>query len=390
MKKVLVGICLLIVLSLITVNSYQYVMVDAECSVPNVSSNYYIVIDDNGYVLFEKNASERRPVASICKLMTSLITLEYIEDGKLSLDDMVVASEYACNVEGSQAFLDAGEQYSIRDLIKSVIVASANDSAIVLAESIAGSEESFVGLMNAKTQELGMNDTLYANSTGLDDKSNQYSTARDTAIILNEISKYQLYRDDCSIWMDKLTHPSGRETELVNTNRLIKYYNFCQTGKTGFTDEAGYCLSSTSLKNNLKLTCVVLGCKTPSDRFADSIALYNFAYANYSSKKIISKGDILEKSIIVNYGKCDTINVSYGSDLYITLKNNIEPNYSLQINLPKEIKAPISKGQTIGSVDVFVNGEKFKTIDIVSDTYVDKQSFKDIVFKIVDRYHSVM
>ena len=166
----------------------------------------------------------------------------------------------------------------------------------------------FVDMMNDKAKELGMNDTLYANSTGLP-ANNQYSTAYDTSLLLNQVSKYQLYLEDSKIWMDKLVHPSGRETELVNTNRLIKYYPNCISGKTGFTDEAGYCLSSTAIKNDMKLTCVVLGCDTMANRFKESIELYNYAYANFTNKKIVDCSKPIENSIIITGGKGDVVSI---------------------------------------------------------------------------------
>lgn len=349
------------------------------------SAKSYIVIDSSGKILLDNNCDEKREVASICKLMTSLITIENIENGNISLDDKFLVSDYASMAEGSQAFLDAGCEYSVRDLLKSVIVASANDSAIVLAENIAGSEENFVRQMNDKAKELGMANTLYANSTGLDDKKSQYSTARDTAIILNKISEFDVYKEDCKIWMDTLTHPSGRETELVNTNRLVKYYPYCLTGKTGFTDEAGYCLSSVSIKDDLKLTCVVLGCKSSADRFSDSIALYNYAYANFESKKIIFKGDNVGNIPVVG-GKSESVRIGYMEDFMLTLPRVGEKEYSLDINLPEKISAPIMDGDVLGEVIIMLNDSEVGRVNIVAMETVKHQTYKDIVGKIFDSF----
>lgn len=350
------------------------------------SAKSYIVIDDNGKVLVDKNCDERHEVASICKLMTSLITIENIENGNIGLDTMFVASDYACMAEGSQAFLDAGCEYSVRDLLKSVIVASANDSAIVLAENIAGSESAFVEQMNAKAKEIGMNNTLYANSTGLNDKNTQYSTARDTSIILNKISEFDVYKQDCKIWIDELVHPSGRKTELVNTNRLVKYYPYCITGKTGFTDEAGYCLSSVSIKDDLKLTCVVLGCKSSADRFSDSIALYNYAYANFESKKVVSAGDILENDIRVVGGKCDSVDVRFAEDYYLTLNKSDKSSYRIDISLPGTVSAPIEDNAVLGVARIIVEDQEVGQVDIVAGSKVERQTYKDIVGKLFDGF----
>lgn len=351
----------------------------------DMSAKSYIVMDDSGNILLKNNPNEKHEVASICKLMTTLITLEHIDSGALKLDDKVVASAYACDAEGSQAFLDAGSEYSLKDLLKSVIVASANDSAIVLAESIGGSERNFVEMMNARAKELGMNDTVYANSTGLP-ADNQYSTAYDTALLLNKVSEYDLYKQDCKIWMDKLVHPSGRETELVNTNRLIKYYPNCLTGKTGFTDEAGYCLSSTAKKDDMKLICVVLGCKKMSDRFSESIELYNYAFANFTNKKILSKDMEIDNNIKVLSGKQNSISISPSQDFSMSYERNNKKEVEIEYNLPNEIKAPVSKGDIVGQAEIIVDGKLIKTVDLVANDSIQKHSYGDAFLKVLNNF----
>lgn len=351
----------------------------------DMSAKSYIVIDGSGNIVLSRNPNEKHEVASICKLMTTLITLEHVESGNLKLDDKVVASTHACDAEGSQAFLDAGSEYYIRDLIKSVIVASANDSAIVLAEVIGGSEMNFVDMMNDKAKELGMNDTLYANSTGLP-ANNQYSTAYDTSLLLNQVSKYQLYLEDSKIWMDKLVHPSGRETELVNTNRLIKYYPNCISGKTGFTDEAGYCLSSTAIKNDMKLTCVVLGCDTMANRFKESIELYNYAYANFTNKKIVDCSKPIENSIIITGGKGDVVSIKPEHDFSFAMERNSNKDINVDVQLPSTLKAPLKEGDRVGSIVVTIDGNVVKEIPVVCCSTVDKQGFKDVMVKVLDRF----
>lgn len=352
----------------------------------NINAKSYIVLDSNGKILLEKNADEKKPVASICKLMTTLITLEKIARGELSLDDKMLASEYACSVEGSQAFLDAGSEYLVKDLLKSVIVASANDSAIVLAENISGTENDFVAIMNQKAQEMGMYSTIYANSTGLTDKNIQYSTAKDTSIILNKITEFDTYKEYCSIWMDKLIHPSGRETELVNTNRLIRYLPYCVSGKTGFTDEAKYCLASTANKNDLKLTCVVLGCDNASDRFTDSINLYNFTYANFKNNKLISKGGKLERSVRVNRGVEEFVGVQFEQDFNWTSRVGENVDFDIVYNLQEVVSAPISEGDTMGTADIYLGTEYIGSINLVSTKEISEQKFADVMDKIITKF----
>lgn len=352
----------------------------------DISAKSFVVIDQSGNILVDKNAEEKREVASICKLMTTLITLENIENGSITEDTEFVASAKACDAEGSQAFLDPNNKYSVRDLLKSVIVASANDSAIVLAEGIAGSEDNFVMLMNKRAKELGMANTLYNNSTGLP-ALEQYSTALDTAKLLNVVSKYDLYREDCKIWMDKLTHPSGRETELVNTNRLIKYYEYCNTGKTGFTDEAGYCLSSTATKDNLKLTCVVLGCSSSANRFKESVELYNYCYANYQNSKILSQEIEFDSKLKVISGVSDYVVIKPLNDYYYTQSKLDKKDVKIKLDIPDVVKAPIIEGDVLGNALIIVEGEVVAEVPVVANETVAKQKYDDILNKIIDRFN---
>ncbi len=350
----------------------------------NFSSSSYLLLDSNtGEVLYAHNENQKMPVASICKLMTTLITIENIEAGKLSLDDKLVASPYACEAEGSQAFLDAGSEYSVKDLLKSVIVASANDSSIVLAEHIGGSEQAFVNMMNKKAKELKMNNTLYANATGLP-SAEQYSTAKDCALILKEVSKHEVYKEDCKIWMDELTHPSGRKTELVNTNRLIRYYDNCVTGKTGFTDEAGYCLVSTAQKGDMNLTAVTLKCKDAGSRFKESIELFEYGFSNFENEKIIDKSTTLDKQITVKKGKEIFAELVPENDFYLLIQKGKNSEYELRYELPEEVEAPIDKGQVLGKIIVLKNGVVAGEVNVVSANSIVKQNFRDVLNKIIN------
>lgn len=352
----------------------------------NFTSDSYVLMDvASDTILYGKNAEQKTPVASICKLMTTLLTLEKIERGELSLDDKFIASEYACGVEGSQAFLDAGSEYSVKDLLKSVIVASANDSAIVLAENIAGNEMNFVNMMNNRAKELGMKNTIYSNSTGLP-KANQYSTAIDTGILLKEISKYEQYKQDCSIWMDKLIHPSGRETELVNTNRLIKYYSSCVCGKTGFTDEAGYCLSSMAEKNGMKLIAVALNCETSADRFKECMELFNYGFANFENKQIIAKGEILNQELAVVGGKTTRVQLIAKDDFFTINNRGDNSSIDIRYEVPDEIKAPILTSDTIGRIVILRQGVVIGEIGVGVSEDVLKQNFGDILNKIINNW----
>lgn len=385
MRKVMIcSICFIfaIIMFLFSNDSVEVMAKSMYNMFDNFTSDSYVLLDSNsGKILVKHNENEKMQVASICKLMTSLITLEKIEDGALKLDDLLTASEYACSMEGSQAFLDAGSNYSVSELLKSVIVASANDSAVVLAEHISGSESGFVSIMNKRAKELGMNNTVYANATGLPAPS-QYSTALDTSIILKEISKYDLFVKNSNIWMDTFTHPSGRETELVNTNRLIKYYDKCKMGKTGFTDEAGYCLASMASNNNLDLIAVTLKCDKPQDRFKESIDLFNYGFANFENVKIIDKSQELRPIATIG-ARNEMVDICYEKDFYILSSKGGNGEYDVRLDIVSSVKAPMKTGDIVGIATILNKGKIEGEVNIILSENVEKQQFGDIIKKIV-------
>ena len=384
MKK-FVNIFLSLILIVACLLPSNQVFAENEKEFQNFSSTSYVLLDaKSGEILTSFNENEKLPVASICKLMTTLLTLEAIDNGTLTLEDEVLASEHACSVEGSQAFLDAGSKYKVKDLLKSVVVASANDSAIVLAEAIGGSETKFVEKMNKRASELGMTNTVYQNATGLNTIDSQHSTALDTAKILKKVEQYDVYNEFCKIWMDKLVHPSGRETELVNTNRLIRYYDYCNGGKTGYTDEAGYCLSSTAEKDGLRLVAVVLNCKDSASRFKESMELYSYGFANFENAKIVDSNINIDKTIKVNGGKVNDVAVHPLQDFYALSKKGEKANYEVNFELDKNIKAPKDLNSVVGKCVVTKNGIVVQEIELGITEKLEKQTYKDVLSKILD------
>ena len=345
----------------------------------------FVLVDYNsGKVLAQNNKDEKLQVASMVKLMTTLLTMEKIEKGEWSLDTKLLTSQYAASMEGSQAFLDAGQEYSIDDLLKSVIVASANDSCVVLAEAYAGSEKNFVEIMNKKAKELGMNNTYYENSTGLP-SPNEYSCANDIAIILKEVCKHYLYHKYATIWMDTLTHKSGRKTELVNTNRLVKYYNGCDCGKTGFTDEAGYCLSSSAQRNNLRLISVVIGCKTSQARFEISSNLLNYGFANFESKKLISSDSCYNIMQKLKSGK-EKIETFAEEDVFVTTARNKNESYEIKTEINNGIKLPLKQGSVVGKIMIVEDGVVIKEVNLIVKKDYTKQTYFNIVNNIIENW----
>ena len=259
-----------------------------------------------GTVIFEKNADERREVASITKLMTALLVLEALDRDEIALTDSVQISPRAAAMKGSQALLDASAVYPLEDLLRTTIMASANDSAVALSEYIAGSEENFVDRMNRRAAELGMTNTNYVNCTGYP-QSGQYTTARDVCRLCCEIAKHPRYNQYASVWIDKLTHPGGRVTDLTNTNRLVRFYEGCDGYKTGSTDAAKYCLAATAEKNGMRLVAIVLGTPVSQTRFNEARQMLDYGFATYRRVVIANKGDLLGQNVEVRGGSAESV-----------------------------------------------------------------------------------
>ena len=311
---------------------------------------------ETGAVIFEKNADEERPVASVTKLMTLLLILEKLESGQITLEDKVTVSEYAAGQSGSQAFLDAHAVYPLKDLLKATIISSGNDSAVALAEYVAGTEEAFVSQMNEKAEEMELLNTHYVNCTGLPTE-NQHTTARDVGMISREICRYPDYFSYSSTWLDSLTHPSGRVTDLTNTNRLVRFYQDCDGLKTGSTNEAKYCLSATAERKGMRLIAVVLGVPNSQTRFDEARAMMEYGFANYARVQVAAQGDLIGAKIPVKMGSREEVDVALGSGLGMLLKNGQAGKLRFETQLPEFLQAPVEKGQEIGMIRVLLGEE---------------------------------
>ena len=318
-----------------------------------------------GTVIFEKNADERREAASITKLMTALLVMEAIDRGDVGLDDQVIVSPNAAAMKGSQALLDANTAYPLRDLLRTTIMSSANDSAVALAEYLCGTEEAFVQRMNARAQELGMVNTCYVNATGYP-QSGQYTTARDVMLLSCEVSRHDMYFDYSSVWIDTLVHPSGRVTDLTNTNRLVRFYEGCDGFKTGSTDAAKYCLSATVSRNGMRLVAVVLGTPVSQTRFDEARAMLNYGFASYQRTVIARGGDLLGESLPVRNGSADSVELALGSGLSMLLRTGQASQLKLEVSLPENVEAPVEKGDVLGIVSVLLDGQVVAKLNCVA------------------------
>lgn len=306
---------------------------------------------DTGAVIFEQNADERRQVASVTKLMTLLLCMEDLETGAVHPEDPVTISQNAAAQIGSQALLDAGSVYTVETLLHATIIASANDAACALAEHLCGSEEAFAQRMNQRAEELGMGDTCYTNATGLPDDA-QYTTARDVSILCREVCRHPQYFQHASVWMDTLTHPSGRTTDLTNTNRLVRFYEGCDGLKTGSSDASRYCLCATAEKDGLRLIAIVLGVPVSQTRFNEARAMLDYGFQNYRRVTLLQKGDLLGSAVPVRLGLSDQVEAAAGSGISMLLRTGQEKQLSIQVELPPEVTAPIAAGDALGVVRV--------------------------------------
>ena len=356
----------------------------AESDVDITSKSACLVDYASGTMLYGHNPKEHLPIASMVKMMTILLTLDEFDKGSLTEETMITTSENASGMGGSQVFIDPYVEYSAGDLLKSVIMASANDASVALAEHISGSEKAFVNKMNQKAKELGMNDTYYVNCTGLP-APEQYSCAIDCAVVLKEVAEHELYHKYSTIWMDELVHPSGRKTELVNTNRLIRYYDGCDGGKTGSTNEAGCCLSASAVRNNMRLISVVIGAKNSQTRFNECTKLFNYGFANYESKKIVDS-TLPALSLKVNKGKVDNADIYANEDYAVVVKKGDAHNYEVTYDSPNKISAPTREGDIVGKAIISKEGSVVKEIDLEVRTNIDALSLKDCFDKVVESW----
>lgn len=335
-------------------------------------------------ILLEKNSHDKMPVASMVKMMTILLTVEEIESGNLSLTDMITTSENAAGMGGSQVFIDPFVQYSVEDMLKSVIVASANDASVALAEHICGSEEAFVKNMNKRAKELGMEDTNYVNCTGLP-APEQYSSAYDSAILLSQVSGHDIYHNYSTIWMQDLVHPSGRKTGLVNTNRLVRYYEGCDGGKTGSTNEAGCCLAATAKRGDMRLISVVVGAKDSKTRFNECSSLFNYGFANFENVDLVSTENSLA-ILPVSKGRVKDTEVFAAEKYSALVKKGEDSDYEVTYNMPNFVKAPVKSGESVGKVLVSKSGVIVKEIDVVTNQDLKSMTYFDALKKIGEKW----
>lgn len=371
MKKVL---CFLILMFLF-VGSVKA----EEVEIASKAKSAILLEATTGNVLYEKNSHEKLAPASMTKIMSMLLIVESIEDGVIGWDDMITVSEHASSMGGSQILLETGEQMSVSDLFKGVAVASGNDAVVALAEAIAGTEEAFVQMMNERVKELGLKDTMFKNPHGLDD-ANHYSSSYDMAMIAKELVKHEKVLEFTSIYEDYLRKGTEREFWLVNTNKLVRFNQIVDGLKTGFTSGAGYCLTATSLKNDMRLIATVMGEDSPTTRTSEITAMLDYGYAKYKVDNIVKKGTIID-TVQLDKAKDEYVNIVALNNVSIVnqkSKNIGEISYNLNLD---ELKLPIKNGDVVGNLEVKEDDKVVDTIDVTVENDVEKISFWNLYMR---------
>lgn len=336
----------------------------------------YLTETTSGCAVYEKEATKRLPIASMCKIMTLILCFDAVKDGRVCMDESVKVSEKAAGMGGSQVFLEANGEYEARELMKSIAVCSANDSCVAMAERVAGSEDAFVSAMNERAKSLGMENTLFANCTGLP-KDTQYSCAKDVAIMLGELLKNEEYFEFCRVWTEKFEHPKGRTTEITNTNRLIRFYQGCDGGKTGFTNEAGFCLAATAKRGGMRLISVVIGEDSGKNRFSDICEMFDYAFSAFALKTVADEHNPLLQKVRVHGGKEEEISVKCERSSSIFAPKEEKSEVKIETILPEYISAPIKSGTKIGELVVYKEGVEIDRVPLLSAESVEKATFFD-------------
>ena len=387
MKKIIAFVIVLCLMSGICVSAKESVTVSSECDISDINlpldsapvnaaigqtldikAKSVVLMEPNtGKVLYESNSDEKLPPASITKIMSLLLVMEAIDRGDITLETVVTASEHACSMGGSQIWLEPGETMTVNDLLKAAVIASANDACVALGETVAGSEEGFVALMNERAAELGMTNTHFVNCTGLDAEGH-LTTAYDVAVMSSALIKHDLIKDYSTVWMDTLR---DGKSELVNTNKLVRFYEGTTGLKTGTTSTAKYCLSATAERNGLELVAVVMAGDSSNDRFGGAKKLLDYGFANYNYSSI-DAGLEENTELEVIKGTEKTVGIKPQSTLNVLLPKSSSGKIERKTVLSENVTAPVKKGDILGTVTVTLDGEQLGEIPLVANKDVPR------------------
>ncbi|ESU30280.1 hypothetical protein G3A_22070 [Bacillus sp. 17376] len=347
---------------------------DGDTGLANDASSAILIERDTGQVLLDKNSHEKLPPASMTKIMIMLLIMEALDEGRLKMDEKVRASEYAASMGGSQIFLEPGEEMTVEQLLKGIAIGSGNDASVAMAERIGGSEEAFVKMMNDKVKELGLKNTFFKNTTGLP-VDGHYSSAFDMAMMAKELLKYEKITKFTGTYEDYLREDSDKKFWLVNTNKLVRFYPGVDGLKTGFTNEAKYCLTATAEKDGMRAVAVVFGAPTSKARNAQVTKMLDYAFSQYQTHPMFKKGHPLGKAAI-SKGDKKTINAVTSENVSLLTKKGADvKDVKQSITLNKNLKAPVEKGDRVGTLKLIKDGKTLAETPLVADAKVEKASW---------------
>jgi D-alanyl-D-alanine carboxypeptidase (penicillin-binding protein 5/6) len=332
---------------------------------------------DTGAILYDKNADEQLPPASMTKIMTMLLIMDALDKGELKMDENIRTSEYAASMGGSQIFLEPGETMTVEQMLKGIAIGSGNDASVAMAERLAGSEEAFVEKMNEKAKELGANNTKFQNSTGLP-ADDHYSTSHDMAIMAKELLKYEDITNFTGTYEAYLRENTDKKFWLVNTNRLVRFYEGVDGLKTGFTNEAKYCLTATAKKGDMRVIAVVMGAPTPKERNAQVTQMLDYAFSQYTTHPLYERGVALGTAAVSKGNQKSVKAVTSEPISVLTKKGGSVKDFTEKVSLNKQIKAPIQKGDEIGTLQILQNGKKVASSPIVAERTIKEASWWDL------------
>lgn len=376
MKKFLKLLITPLILGVIMSGMISAAHADEVVGIEVSAKSAYLMDFGSQTLIYSKNEKERLPIASMTKIMLLNLAFEKVENGELNLDEEITVSERASGMGGSQVFLETNGVYKTSDLIKSIVVASANDASVAIAERLFGSEENAVIEMNKKAKEWGLNDTLFSNCTGLV-KPTQYSCAKDVAKMLCELISHKDYFSFSTVYLDEIEHSGGRKTTLTNTNKLVKFYSGCDGGKTGFTSESGFCLAATAKRGAMRLISVVIKEADGKTRFKDVSSMFDYGFSNYESKTVLDKNVPLEEKVNVRAGKQNYASVVPEKDFCVFGRKNQKEDIKIEFIENEKISAPLDIGDAVGTIFVYKNGVKIGEVKAVSSTEIKEKTFFD-------------
>lgn len=379
MKKILSLMIYLLIIPGIVLAAETKAVVKTSTNLAENAKSAIMIEASSGKVLFDKNSHEKLPPASMTKMMSMLLIVEAVEDGIISWDQKITVSENASGMGGSQILLETGEQMSVDDLFKGVAIMSGNDAVVALAEAVAGTEDEFVKMMNKRAKELGLKDSVFKNHHGLDD-ANHYSSAYDMSLIAKELVKHDRVLKYTSTYEDYLRKGTERELWLTNTNKLTRFYPGVDGLKTGYTKEAGYCLTSTAKRDGMRIITVVMGEPDTKTRNSETSTMLDYAFAQYKVEELINKKSVIAKKE-VEKGKSKYVKIVPKEDIVLlTKKTDKIGKITYNLNL-KKVKAPVKKGKVLGDIEVKRNGKIINKVNVTVKNDVKEANFIELYWR---------